>query len=86
VKTNFGGPHQTKGCSMLAPFTASLSVMMAFLFFERVFSTLANQSSFESAFFAWSAALGKILTMGYLRSDMSLRLISVICSKEMGSP
>jgi hypothetical protein len=37
VKTSFCGPLQTKGCSMLAPFTMSLSVMMAFLFVGRIF-------------------------------------------------
>jgi hypothetical protein len=48
VKTSFSGPFHTKGCSMLAPFTISLFVMMAFLSLEEY---LADQDSFESSFF-----------------------------------
>ena len=34
---SFGGPLQTKVCSMLAPFIVSLSRMMAFFFLGRIF-------------------------------------------------
>jgi hypothetical protein len=37
VKANFGGPHKKKRCSLLAPSTVSLFVMMSFLFLGRVF-------------------------------------------------
>ena len=37
MRTNFAGPLQTKGCSMLGSFAASLSIMMAFVFFGRTF-------------------------------------------------
>jgi hypothetical protein len=50
---------------MLAPFTMSLFVMMAFLFVGRIFGR--PRFPLRVAFFTWTATLRKILTMKNLK-------------------
>jgi hypothetical protein len=65
VKTSFGGSPLKKGCSLLAPSIRSLFVMVTFFFLKK--SYWQTKVSLRVAFFAWLAALEKILAMDNLR-------------------
>jgi hypothetical protein len=66
VKTSLGGSPPKNGCSMLDPYVVSLFIMMALPSLGRVFIWQINVP-LRAAFFAWSAALWKIITMDNLR-------------------
>jgi hypothetical protein len=82
VKSSFVGPLPKEAYSMLNLSTMSLFVMMAIPFLRRIWRI---KVSLRVTFFAWSAALGKILTMDNLRKQHVLWLIGVVCVRETGS-
>jgi hypothetical protein len=77
------GPFKKSGIHG-ASSTKSLSVMMALIFPRRVFG---GPRFLRAAFFAWSVALQKILTMDNFRKwhGTSLWSIGVICTRGIGS-